>query len=118
VIDKRILGAIPSTLYATHPEAFPILRAGYQVTDFASLFGAPKDGFFVTTARENPIVIRDIVVESLGPLALSSGDALLFDHFFLHRTGVAPGMTRERHAIETWFFAPSTYPDGQIPLVY
>lgn len=49
---------------------------------------------------------------------LGPGDALLFDHFFLHRTGVDPGMTRERHAIESWFFAPSSYPDGQIPLVY
>jgi Phytanoyl-CoA dioxygenase (PhyH) len=48
----------------------------------------------------------------------SPGDALLFDHLFLHRTGVAAGMTRERWAIETWFFAPSTYPDGQIPLAY
>ena len=46
------------------------------------------------------------------------GDALLFDQLFLHRTAVAPGMTRERHAIETWFFAPSTYPDGQIPIVF
>jgi len=48
----------------------------------------------------------------------SPGDALLFDHLFLHRTGVAPGMTHERWAIETWFFAPSTYPDGQIPITY
>jgi hypothetical protein len=48
----------------------------------------------------------------------SPGDALLFDHLFLHRTGVTPGMTRERWAIETWFFAPSTYPDGQTPLVF
>jgi hypothetical protein len=46
------------------------------------------------------------------------GDALLFDHLFVHRTAVAPTMTRERWAIETWFFAPSTYPDGQIPLAY
>jgi hypothetical protein len=46
------------------------------------------------------------------------GDALLFDHLFLHRTGVTAGMTRERWAIETWFFAPSTYPSGQIPLTY
>ncbi|MEJ7585718.1 MAG: hypothetical protein WKF43_16920 [Acidimicrobiales bacterium] len=46
------------------------------------------------------------------------GDALLFDHLFLHRTAIGPDMTRERHAIETWFFAPSAYPDGQIPLVY
>ena len=49
---------------------------------------------------------------------LAPGDALLFDHMFLHRTGVSPGMTRERYAIETWFFAPSSYPEGQIPIVY
>jgi hypothetical protein len=48
----------------------------------------------------------------------SPGDALLFDHLFLHRTGVSPGMLRERRAIETWFFAPSMYPEGQIPLAY
>ena len=40
------------------------------------------------------------------------------DHLFLHRTAAEPTMTTERHAIETWFFAPSTYPDGQIPLVF
>jgi len=27
-------------------------------------------------------------------------------------------MTNERYAIESWFFAPSSYPDGQIPIVY
>jgi hypothetical protein len=48
----------------------------------------------------------------------SPGDALLFDHMFLHRTGIRPGMTQERWAIESWFFAPSSYPDGQIPLAY
>lgn len=46
------------------------------------------------------------------------GDALLFDHLFLHRTAIEPDMVRERHAIETWFFAPSSYPDGQIPISY
>jgi hypothetical protein len=46
------------------------------------------------------------------------GDALLFDHLFLHRTGVSAGMSRERWAIETWFFAPSSYPQGQIPVAY
>lgn len=54
-----------------------------------------------------------IVSPEFGP-----GDALLFDHMFLHRTGIKPGMTRERWAIESWFFAPSSYPDGQIPLAY
>ena len=47
-----------------------------------------------------------------------AGDALLFDHLLLHRTAVDAGMTRERHAIETWLFAPSVYPEGQIPIVY
>jgi hypothetical protein len=46
------------------------------------------------------------------------GDVLLFDDLFLHRTAVDPSMTRDRYAIETWFFAPSAYPDGQIPLVF
>jgi hypothetical protein len=46
------------------------------------------------------------------------GDALLFDEFNLHRTGVSPEMTKVRYAIESWFFAPSLYPDAQIPLAY
>jgi hypothetical protein len=45
------------------------------------------------------------------------GDALLFDEFFLHRTATGPGMTDVRHAIETWAFAPSTFPDDYFPLV-
>jgi hypothetical protein len=47
-----------------------------------------------------------------------AGDALLFDERHLHRTGVSPGMTIERYAIETWFFAPSHYPHPQIPIAF
>jgi hypothetical protein len=47
-----------------------------------------------------------------------AGDVLFFDHLFLHRTAVEPGMTRDRYAIECWLFAPSAYPQGEIPLVY
>jgi hypothetical protein len=48
------------------------------------------------------------------------GDALLFDHLFLHRTASGPEMTRDRYAIESWFFAPSAYPDRKkhVPLVF
>lgn len=42
---------------------------------------------------------------------LEIGDALLFDHLCVHRTGQAPGMTEPRYALESWFFAPSAYPD-------
>jgi Phytanoyl-CoA dioxygenase (PhyH) len=47
-----------------------------------------------------------------------AGDALLFDELFLHRTAVEPTMTKPRHAIESWFFAPTSYPGGQVPLVW
>ncbi len=46
-----------------------------------------------------------------------AGDALLFDHMFLHRTASDPAMSSDRYAVETWFFAPSAYPDDQVPLV-
>lgn len=44
------------------------------------------------------------------------GDALLFDHFFLHRTGIPAALAKDRFAIESWFFAPSAYPAAQVPL--
>jgi hypothetical protein len=47
-----------------------------------------------------------------------AGDALLFDDLYLHRTAIDPSMTRPRYAIESWFFAPTTYPEGQVPLVW
>lgn len=47
-----------------------------------------------------------------------AGDLLLFDEWFLHRTAVDPAMTRARHAIESWCFAPSAYPHGHVPLVW
>jgi len=47
-----------------------------------------------------------------------AGDVLLFDELMLHRTALDPSMTHERHAIESWFFAPSYYPDDQVPLAY
>ncbi|HLZ67342.1 MAG TPA: phytanoyl-CoA dioxygenase family protein [Aliidongia sp.] len=46
-----------------------------------------------------------------------AGDALLFDQLMLHRTGVRPGMTKSRWAVESWFFAPSSFPMDQAPIV-
>lgn len=46
------------------------------------------------------------------------GDALLFDQLLVHRTAVSSEMTLERYAIESWFFAPSAYPEGQLPILY
>jgi hypothetical protein len=47
-----------------------------------------------------------------------AGDVMVFDEMFLHRTYITEAMQQERYAIETWFFAPSTYPDDQIPVVW
>jgi ectoine hydroxylase-related dioxygenase (phytanoyl-CoA dioxygenase family) len=44
------------------------------------------------------------------------GDALLFDHFSLHRTALEDHHNALRYAIEAWFFAASTAPARQQPL--
>jgi hypothetical protein len=48
----------------------------------------------------------------------NAGDALFFDHFNLHRTGFGLNHTRNRYAIESWFFAGSTAPLKQQPVVF
>ena len=64
--------------------------------------------------------VREVAGDTIRRPLFEAGDALLFDHLHLHRTGTDPGMTKTRYAIETWFFAPSAYPDPheQVPLVY
>lgn len=46
------------------------------------------------------------------------GDALLFDHLFLHQTGSDPEMPNARYAIESWFFGPSSYPQNYVPISF
>lgn len=63
----------------------------------------------------------DVVTQAGDGIAITSpifepGDALLFDHLFVHRTGVPTAITRDRYAIESWFFSPSAYPAAQVPL--
>ena len=50
-------------------------------------------------------------------LQFREGDAIIFDEMNLHRTGGGPGMTKDRFAIEAWFFAPSCYPLEQLPMM-
>lgn len=47
-----------------------------------------------------------------------AGDCMLFDDLCLHRTALAPEFVNTRHALESWFFAASAYPAGQVPLVW
>lgn len=46
------------------------------------------------------------------------GDAVFFDHMNLHRTSYSTAFTQPRYAIESWFIAPSNYPQGQVPLYW
>jgi hypothetical protein len=55
-------------------------------------------------------------VEVCRPI-FEAGDALLFDHLFMHRTAADSWMSKDRHGVEMWFFAPSLYPSREIPLL-
>jgi ectoine hydroxylase-related dioxygenase (phytanoyl-CoA dioxygenase family) len=47
-----------------------------------------------------------------------AGDIVLFDEYNLHRTALDPAMTRDRYAVECWFFAPSGYPGHHVPILF
>ncbi|NND67363.1 MAG: hypothetical protein HKN19_07240, partial [Halioglobus sp.] len=55
-------------------------------------------------------------MENAQRLQFAEGDALLFDEMALHRTGVDASMTKNRYAMEMWFFAASMFPHDQVPL--
>ncbi|MDH4171601.1 MAG: phytanoyl-CoA dioxygenase family protein [Acidimicrobiia bacterium] len=65
--------------------------------------------------------VGDEVVDALGGVVrpqFEAGDMLLFDEMNLHRTAMAPGMTRPRYAIEFWCFSAARYPDNNIMLTW
>jgi hypothetical protein len=70
---------------------------------------------FYWTVGPGMVELTAAGVSTVSPV-FAPGDALLFDHFFLHRTGVPAGISKPRYAIESWFFAPSGYPAKQVPL--
>lgn len=45
------------------------------------------------------------------------GDAIFFDHFNLHRSASSDHHRSSRYAVESWFFASSTAPDKQMPVM-
>ena len=63
-------------------------------------------------------VVDEVAGDAITRPEFAAGDALLFDHLCLHRTGTDAAMTETRYATETWFFAPSAYPNPleQVPL--
>jgi hypothetical protein len=66
-----------------------------------------------------PAVVESLAVDAPAVRPqFRAGDAVLFDDMCLHRTAIDPTMTRPRYAIESWFFAPTSYPAGQVALVW
>lgn len=62
-------------------------------------------------------ILREYGAAAIWHPVFRAGDALLFDHMLVHRTACDPSMKRSRHALESWFFAPSAYPATQTPLL-
>jgi hypothetical protein len=79
----------------------------------------------------SPLMVDEVAPGAVVRPIFEPGDALIFDHFNLHRTAADAGMTNDRYAIEAWFLAPSTYalmmagadvdgapPRDQLPMIY
>ena len=90
--------------YTTYERVEEILPTGTEGAIFDWSIGEPV----VARAASSAPVVRP---------TLRAGDALLFDDRFVHRTAVDPAMSRDRYAIESWFFAPSRYPAPQLPVM-
>jgi hypothetical protein len=75
------------------------------------------DGAHLDWTASEAVVERAAMGMAIVRPVFQPGDALLFDELMVHRTGFSDGMTDERTAIESWFFAPSVYPDDHVPLV-
>jgi hypothetical protein len=87
----------------------------------------PKRIDLVETATDGAIfdwsVGRPAVERAAGDVGIcrpvfAPGDALLFDDRMLHSTATDPSMTQDRYALEAWFFAPSSYPPDQVPVLF
>ena len=85
---------------------------------FDDLVERGTHGALFDTFVGQAVVEREAGVLGIERPRFAAGDALLFDDLFLHATAVTPSMTKERYAIESWFFAPSSFPPDQVPLVF
>jgi hypothetical protein len=67
------------------------------------------------------VVPQEQAEELAGPHGIVSpifepGDAMFFDHLYLHKTGSDPSQPNMRFALESWFFGPSAFPEEYTPV--
>lgn len=84
---------------------------------YESIVGAGGEGAQFDWSVSDEDARQLAPVQMVRPV-FAPGDALLFDQLTLHRTGIDEAMTSDRFAIESWFFAPSTYPHDQVPILF
>lgn len=70
----------------------------------------PPGGEFVEHAVKTTTV-HELYGDAIVTPHFEPGDVLLFDDFCLHRTANSDRFTKPRYTVETWFFAPSGFPD-------
>jgi hypothetical protein len=76
----RLLGKSPSRIVRDDSAAAPIRETGYEVTDFAGLFAAPKPRFLITIGQSPQFFIEDrIQIKSAGTLSVPTGKLVVFD---------------------------------------
>jgi hypothetical protein len=65
-----------------------------------------------------PGVIEEVSTDAPPQTPLfEPGDAIIFDDRFVHRSSAERTFTEERYAVESWFFAPSRFPEGYVPIL-
>jgi hypothetical protein len=82
------------------------------------LLATGEEGAIFDWAVSPATIARELPGVPIWRPEFRAGDVLFFDHLCLHRTASDEGMSASRHAIESWFFAPSVYPIGsQTPIL-
>jgi hypothetical protein len=83
-----------------------------------SLLERGTDGAYFPWSIGHDLVMRECADTPTVRPTFRAGDALLFDDLLVHRTALDPSHTRERYAIESWFFGSTHYPDTSTPVVF
>ena len=74
------------------------------------------EGALLPWALAERMIVDLVGADSVISPTFAPGDALLFDERLVHRTGLGPDVA-PRYAIESWFVAPSVYPEQHVPIV-
>ncbi len=127
-LEERLVqvrhSAFPSSVATSEPSPLPQtwpapLPDPVEEVGIPEVSGEDLTADLVSAALQHrgSLLVRGLLSRPVADELLATVQ-LLFNQLSLHRTGVDASMTKDRIAIESWFFAPSTYPDAQVPIVF